>query len=78
MKVEQKRSQTLKRIQQQIVEAVDNGDRRVRVERLVKSCNDAMTKAIAKNDQLHSLATKAESCYSNKRTGRVVACCYDI
>ena len=26
---------------QQIAEAVDNGDRRVRVERLVKSCIDA-------------------------------------
>ena len=51
----------MKKIQQQISEAVDNGDRRVRVERLVTSCNDAMTKAIAKNDQLHSLAAKAEN-----------------
>ena len=51
----------LKRIHQQIVEAVENGDRRVRVERLVKNCDDAITKAIDKNDQLRSLATKADN-----------------
>ena len=41
-----------------MTEAVNNADRRVRVERLVTSCEEAMTKAFAKNEQLLELAKK--------------------
>ena len=42
----------VKRLHHQIDEAVQNCDRRVRVERLVTSCKDAMSKAIRRLDQL--------------------------
>ena len=35
--------------QKDVREAVNNADRRVRVERMVTSCEEAMTKAFAKN-----------------------------
>ena len=44
--------------QRDVTEAVNNADRRVRVERLVTSCEEAMTKAFAKNEQLLELAKK--------------------
>ena len=48
----------LNRYQKDVTEAVNNADRRVRVERLVTSCEEAMTKAFAKNEQLLELAKK--------------------
>ena len=48
----------LKRYQNDVTEAVNNADRRVRVERLVTFCEEAMTKAFAKNEQLLELAKK--------------------
>ena len=48
----------LNRYQKHVTEAVNNADRRVRVERLVISCEEAMTKAFAKNEQLLELAKK--------------------
>ena len=48
----------LKRYQNDVTESVNNADRRVRVERLVTSCEKAMTKAFAKNEQLLELAKK--------------------
>ena len=48
----------LKKFQKDIVDAVDNSERHVRVERLVEYCNAAMTKAVAKNEQLLELAKK--------------------
>ena len=48
----------LNRYQNDVTEAVNNADRRVRVERLVTSCEEAMTKAFAKNEQLLELAKK--------------------
>ena len=48
----------LNRYQKDVTEAVNNADRRVRVERLVTSCEEAMTKAFAKNEQLPELAKK--------------------
>ena len=48
----------LKKFQKDIVDAVDNSERRVRVERLVEYCNAAMTKAFARNEQLLELAKK--------------------
>ena len=48
----------LNRYQRDVTEAVNNADRRVRVERLVTSCEEAMTKAFAKNEQLLELAKK--------------------
>ena len=44
--------------QKDVTEAVNNADRRVRVERLVTSCEEAMTKIFAKNEQLLELAKK--------------------
>ena len=48
----------LKKFQRDIIDAVNNSERRVRVERLVTYCNEAMTKAFAKNEQLLELAKK--------------------
>ena len=39
----------LNKIQQQLNDAIGNAERRVRVDRLVSSCEEAMTKAFAKN-----------------------------
>ena len=50
----------LRRIQQKIDDAVENKDRRVRVERLVSSCDEAMTKLFSKHELLFNLATKTE------------------
>ena len=40
------------------MEAVDNAEKKVRVESLVKLCEEAMTKAFGKHDQLFSSADK--------------------
>ena len=48
----------LEKIQNEVVNAVNNSERRVRVERLIASCNEAMTKAFSKNEQLLELAKK--------------------
>ena len=48
----------LNRYQKDVRETVNNADRRVRVERLVTSCEEAMTKAFAKNEHLLELAKK--------------------
>ena len=44
--------------QQQLVEAVDNAERKVRVECLVKWCEEAITKAFGKHEELYSFADK--------------------
>ena len=49
----------LKKFQKDIIDAVNNSERRVRVERLVTYCNETMTKAFAKNEQLLELAKKS-------------------
>ena len=49
----------LKKFQKDIIDAVNNSERRVRVERLVTNCNEAITKAVAKNEQLLELAHKS-------------------
>ena len=46
------------KFQRDVTEAVSNADRRVRVERLVTCCEEAMTKAFTKNEQLLELAQK--------------------
>ena len=48
----------LKKFQKDVIDAVNNTERRVRVERLVMSCDEAMMKAFAKNEQLLELAKK--------------------
>ena len=48
----------LNTLQQKILDSITNGDRRVRVERLVKETEDAMTKAFTRNEQLITLAFK--------------------
>ena len=48
----------LNKCQKDVTQAVNNVNRRVRVERLVTSCEEAMTKAFAKNEQLLELAKK--------------------
>ena len=45
-------------LQQKILDSITNGDRRNRVERVVKETEDAMTKAFDKNEQLETLALK--------------------
>ena len=44
--------------QKKILYSITNGDRRVRVERLVEETEDAMTKAFTRNEQLITLASK--------------------
>ena len=48
----------LNTLQQKILNSITNGDRKVRVERLVKETEDAMTKAFDRNAQLITLASK--------------------
>ena len=48
----------VKSIPQQIAEALDNGDQRVRVERLVTIPRDAMTRAINRHNQFFALTSK--------------------
>ena len=48
----------LNTLQQKLLDSITNGDRRVRVERLVKETEDAMTKAFTRNEQLITLASK--------------------
>ena len=48
----------LNTLQQKILDSITNGDRKVRVERLVKETEDAMTKAFNRNEQLIKLASK--------------------
>ena len=50
----------LQKLQEKVQDAVENKDRRVRVERLVISCDEAMTKLFAKHEQLFELAGKTE------------------
>ena len=50
----------LQRLQKKVQDAVENKDRRVRVERLVTSCDEAMTKLFAKHEQLFELVGKTE------------------
>ena len=49
----------LNKIQQKLNDAVGNADRRVRVDRIITSCEEAMTKVFAKNEQLLDLANKS-------------------
>ena len=46
----------LNKTQRDVTEAINNAERRVRVEQLVTHCEEAMTKAFAKNEQLLELA----------------------
>ena len=48
----------LNTLQQKILDSITNGDRKVRVERLVKETEDAMTKVFERNAQLITLASK--------------------
>ena len=50
----------LQRLQEKVQDAVENKNRRVRIERLVTSCDEAMTKLFAKHEQLFELAGKTE------------------
>ena len=50
----------LRRAQQKVQDAVEDEERRVRVERLVSSCEEAMTTLLSKHDLLLNLATKTE------------------
>ena len=45
-------------LQQKILDSITSEDRRVRVERLVKGTEDAMTKVFNRNEQLVTLASK--------------------
>ena len=48
----------LKRNQRQLVEVVDKADRKVAVELLVNSCEEAMTKAFGKHEELYFFLEK--------------------
>ena len=50
----------LQKLQEKNQDAVENNDKRVRVERLVTSCDEAMTTLFAKHEQLFELAGKTE------------------
>ena len=46
------------KFQKDVTEAVNNAERRVCNEQLVTNCEEAMTKAFSKNEQLLEIATK--------------------
>ena len=48
----------LNTLQQKILDSITNGDRRVRVERLVEETEDALTKSSHRNEQMVTLASK--------------------
>ena len=50
----------VERIYKQIDETVQNGDRHVRVESLIRSCKDAITKTVKRHDQLFDLTQKVD------------------
>ena len=50
----------LKKVQSEILDALNNSERRVRVERLVTYCDEIMSKAYSKNEQLLELAKKTK------------------
>ena len=50
----------LQRLQEKVQDAAENKDRRFRIERLVTSCDEAMTKLFAKQEQFFDLAGKTE------------------
>ena len=54
------------KLQRDVTEAVNNAERRIRVERLVTYCEEAMTKASTKNEQLIELATETSDLASVK------------
>ena len=56
----EKAESEIKRIQQQTNKTPDNGDRRVRVERLVTSCKDARTKTIKRHGQILDLTLRLD------------------
>ena len=58
---------TLGQIQKEIVDAVDKAERRCRVEALVTSCGEVLTKLISKNDHLLTLAQKTTDPETRKR-----------
>ena len=51
----EKAESEVKRVYQQIDDALDNDDRSIRVRRLVTSCTNAITKAVKRHDQLLAL-----------------------
>ena len=50
----------LQKLQEKVQDVVENKDRRARIERLLTSCDEAMTKLFAKHEQLFELAGKTE------------------
>ena len=54
------------KLQRDVTEAVNNAERRIRVERLVTYCEEAMTKASTKNEQLIELDTETSDLASVK------------
>ena len=48
----------LNTLQQKILDSITNRDRRVRVERLVKETEDALTESYHRNEQMVTLASK--------------------
>ena len=55
-----KAEKDFKKFQREIADAVNISERRVRVERLVAYCNEAMTKAISMNEQFLNPAKKTD------------------
>ena len=55
------KAETERRTQQKVQDAVEDRERRVRVERLVSSCEEAKTTWLSKHDLLLNMATKTEA-----------------
>ena len=67
----------LNKIQQKLIDAIENAERRVRVDRLVTSCEEALTKAFAKNEHPGASQQINQPRVSKSRLGEVVelSCC---
>ena len=55
------KAETERRTQQKVQDAVEDRERRVRVERFVSSCEEAKTTWLSKHDLLLNMATKTEA-----------------
>ena len=59
-----------KSYKQQLFQAVNNAGRTTRVERFIKACGEAMTKAFGKQEQLYSFAEELKIPQHRKLIGK--------
>ena len=66
----------LQRLQEKVLGVMENNDRRVRVERQITSCDEAMTNLFAKHEQLFEMAGKNWSMSDRRWSISIVNDCH--